>query len=262
MAAYYNHELPPRLFILFAPQYETLGQELHMMHTSYNIYNNNTIATNTPPPVPPHASHGGHPTTIGPGLSNDPTITLDQATRELISIQLLGSTEWHGMCALNCQQTRNFISVEAMRQIGFTVEHGGQYQCAWKGDDSVERVGIFQAVSGLGADVAFGVNWLDNRPAPATAISIDTTPHSRSNTPSTELNTTSLLSRPNNQPSIDDHPARPESQNGCGNTRDQKQKHEDAPISMGLYEGHVLWPIFGCLALGSFYLWQKTRAAR
>ncbi|CAG9980896.1 unnamed protein product [Clonostachys byssicola] len=214
------------------------------------------MAANTPPTVLPHASHGGHPTTVGPSLSNNPTITLDQATRKLISIKPPGSTDWHGVCALNCQQTDNFISVEAMRKMGLPVEASGQYKCDWMlNNDGVVRAGTFQAVSGLGVDVAFGVNCLDDYPAPATPISIFATPHSQSNIPLTGLNTTG-------QPSIDGHPARRESHDRYGNMRNQKQRYQDAPMFLGPYGGHMLWPILGCLALGGFYLWQKTRATR
>ncbi|CAH0022438.1 unnamed protein product [Clonostachys rhizophaga] len=210
------------------------------------------MATST---VSAHGSHGGH---LGPSLPNNPT--LDKAARELINIKPLGSQDWHGMCALHCQQTRTFISVEAMQQIGLPVEDGGQYKCEWMLNDGVERVGIFQAVSGLGADVAFGVNWLDDGPAPATAISIDTTPHSPRN-PLAGLITAGHSSTPSRQLLIDGHPARSGSQD-CGDIGHQKQRHQDAPISMGPYGGLVLWPFLGCLALGSFYLWQKTRATR
>jgi hypothetical protein len=159
------------------------------------------------------------------------------------------------------QQTGNFIPVEMMLRNGLPVENGGQYEFVYKLDRRVERVGIFQAVSGLGADVAFGFDWLHDFPAPATAISIGITPYSAGN-PLTGLIATGHRSRLSSQLLTDDHPARSGSQDGYGNTGHQKQRHQGAPYSIGPYGGLALLPILGCLTLGSFYLWQKTRAAR
>ncbi|CAH0045671.1 unnamed protein product [Clonostachys solani] len=269
MAVHHNHELPPGqmkaysevirvacethgLFKndddmvqyikpLLEAQNKALRQEFYMTHT-YNINIDRTsMETNTPPTVPPHTSHGGQPTTIGPSQSNDPTIILDQATRQFINIKPPGSTEWQGMCALNCQQTINFISVEAMRRRRLPVKNGGQYECAWE-VDGVTRIGIFKAVSHLGADVAFGVDWLDDCPTPATAVSIETTPHSPSNPLAGTDIATDQRSKPSGQLSTDDHAARPESQGGYGNTRHQKQKHQGAPRRQ---RGHMRWLILG-----------------
>ncbi|VUC22951.1 unnamed protein product [Clonostachys rosea] len=159
---------------LLEDQHKALRQELHMRH-AYNIHKA-AIKESMPPTGLPKADYDRQPTTTDPAQPEDLPIILDRSKRHLITIKPPGSKGGHGMCALRCQNTSNFISVEAMRKRRLHVQAGMAYKCVWTCSelDDVTRVGTFKAVSQLGADVAFGVNWLGDYPAPGTVIRMGT----------------------------------------------------------------------------------------